>query len=93
MPLIERSNVVDADASVVPKLCRSEGDDGVLASVAEAMLKLARHARLSSLCRVVLAISSQVNLSRDVYIYIDADASVRGEGFIRAEAVCRSAAR
>ena len=39
MPLIERSNVVDADASVVPKLCRSEGDDGVLASVAEAMLK------------------------------------------------------
>ena len=70
MPLIERSNVVDADASVVPKLCRSEGDDGVLASVAEAMLKLARHARLSSLCRVVPAISSQVNLSRDVYIYI-----------------------
>ena len=42
----------------------------MLASVAEAMLKLARQARLSSLCRVVLAISSQVNLSRDVYIYI-----------------------
>jgi len=53
MPLIERSNVVDADASVVPKLCRSEGDDRVLASVAEAMLKLARQTRLSSLCRVV----------------------------------------
>ena len=64
----------------------------MLASVAEAMLKLARQARLSSLCRVVLAISSQVNLSRDVYIYIDADASVRGEGFIRAEEACLSAA-
>ena len=46
MPLIERSNVVDADASVVPKLCRSEGDDSVLASVAEAMLKLARQMEL-----------------------------------------------